>query len=356
MMKALEFGGMPAACPESDIDTGSFQPATVNLFIAGYGNVGKALVKMISDNHDAIASRTGKDLRICGLANSRRYLIDNAGIDPAALADGVAGCFPGALTDLSLARSVFVDCTASEGIGIWYPQLMKAGYAIVACNKIPFAGSMASFANLVRTAAREHVGLRYETTVGAALPILATLERAAVSGDTVVSVEAVLSGTLNYLCDRYEGRDFAALVEEARCKGYTEPDPSVDLSGRDVLRKTLIMARVAGIPLEETDVRLEPFPEDTALAAAYADAAASGRHLRYVASLRRITLPDGSARWSATVGLQAVGPDSPLYTLTGTDNCAVITSTDYPSPQEIRGAGAGPRQTAAGVLHDILAC
>ena len=319
---------------------------TVNLFIAGYGTVGRALVKMIFENHDAIAARTGKDLRICGLANSRRYLIDTAGVDPAALANGVAGSFFGALADLSLAGSVFVDCTASEETGLRYPQLMKAGYGIVACNKIPFAGSAARYAALVGTAAREHVGLRYETTVGAALPILSTLERAAVSGDTVVSVEAVLSGTLNYLCDRYEGHDFAALLEEARQKGYTEPDPSIDLSGRDVLRKTLILARVAGFPLEEKDVLLTPFPAEAGLAAAYAEATAQGRRLRYVARL------DGQGH--AIVGLQAVGPDSPLFTLTGTDNCAVITTADYPSPQVIRGAGAGPRQTAAGVLHDII--
>ena len=327
---------------------------TVNLFIAGYGNVGKALVKMILENREAIARRTGKDLRICGLANSRRYLLDTAGVDPFALAEGTAGSFFDALADLSLSGSVFVDCTASEEAGLRYTQLMKAGYGIVACNKIPFAGSSARYEALTRTAAREHVGLRYETTVGAALPILSTLERAAVSGDTVVSVEAVLSGTLNYLCDKYEGHDFDALVEDARQKGYTEPDPSIDLSGRDVLRKTLILSRVAGAPLEESDVRLEPFPEESALAAAYAQATDAGRRLRYVASLRREVPADGTARWSATVGLQAVGPDSPLYSLPGTDNCAVITTADYPSPQVIRGAGAGPRQTAAGVLLDIL--
>ncbi|MBQ1708512.1 MAG: hypothetical protein II026_05555, partial [Bacteroidales bacterium] len=270
--------------------------------------------------------------------------------------------FFNALADLSLSGSVFVDCTASEETGLRYPQLFKAGYDVVACNKIPFAGSFDRYAALKAAAVREQVALRHETTVGAALPILSSLERMVLSGDELVSVEAVLSGTLNYLCDKYEGRDFAALVEEARQKGYTEPDPSVDLGGCDVLRKTLILARVAGIPLEETDVRLEPFPEEEALAAAYAEAAASGRRLRYVAALRRVT-PDahpsaeeagGAARWYATVGLQAVGPDSPLFTLEGTDNCAVITTADYPSPLVIRGAGAGPRQTAAGLLLDIL--
>ena len=319
---------------------------TVRLFIAGYGTVGKALVQMIAENHDAIAVRTGKDLQLCGLANSRRYLLDTAGVDPDALEQGCTGSFFDALADLSLANSVFVDCTASEEAGLRYPQLMKAGYDIVACNKIPFAGTFERYAALVATAAREHVGLRHETTVGAALPILASLERMAVSGDTLVSVEAVLSGTLNYLCDRYEGHAFAALVEEARQKGYTEPDPAVDLSGRDVLRKTLIMARVAGLPLEEKDVEIKPFPKEKELEAAYAEASAAGRKLRYVARL--------TGAGKATVGLQAVGPDSPLFSLTGTDNCAVITTADYPSPQVIRGAGAGPRQTAAGVLQDIL--
>jgi aspartokinase/homoserine dehydrogenase 1 len=319
---------------------------TVPLFIAGYGTVGKALVKMIGENHDAIARRTGKDLRICGLANSRRYLIDTEGVDPASLGDGCTGSFFEALADLSLEGAIFVDCTASEETGLRYPQLFKAGYSVVACNKIPFSGSYESYAALKAAAAREHAGLRHETTVGAALPILATLERMAVSGDTLVSVEAVLSGTLNYLCDNYLGHDFAALVEDARQKGYTEPDPAVDLSGRDVLRKTLILARVAGFPLEETEVQLEPFPAEEQLATAFADATADGRRLRYVARL--------DAEGHARVGLQAVGPDSPLFTLTGTDNCAVITSTDYPSPQVIRGAGAGPRQTAAGLLSDIL--
>ena len=323
----------------------------VNLFIAGYGNVGRALVRMVNENHDTIAARTGKDLRLCGLANSRRYLLDAAGVDPAALADGYRGSFFDALADLSPSGAVFVDCTASEETGLRYPQLFQAGYSVVACNKIPFAGPYDCYAALVGAAVREHVGLQYETTVGAALPILATLDRAAVSGDTLVSVEAVLSGTLNYLCDRYNGNDFAALVEEARQRGYTEPDPSVDLGGRDVLRKTLIMARVAGIPLEEADVRLTPFPDESTLAAAYAKAAADGLRLRYVASLLRAP---AAPRWLATVGLQSVGPDSPLYALPGTDNCAVITTADYPSPQVIRGAGAGPRQTAAGLVQDIL--
>lgn len=319
---------------------------TLRLFIAGYGTVGKALVKMIAEQHDAIAERTGKDLRICGLANSRHFLIDAGGVDPSLLETGPSTSYFDALADLALAGSVFVDCTASEETGLRYRQLFEAGYSVVACNKIPFAGSFEHYAALTKAAVRAKAALRYETTVGAALPILATLEKMMASGDTLVRFEAVLSGTLNYLCDRYEGRDFSSLVEDARQKGYTEPDPAVDLSGRDVLRKILIVARTAGFPLEEKDVDLAPFPAEPELEAAYADASSKGLRLRFIAQL--------DAQGRASVGLEAVGPDSPLYSLSGTDNCAVITTADYPSPLVIRGAGAGPRQTAGGILQDIL--
>lgn len=322
----------------------------LNLFIAGYGTVGKALVGMIMGNREAIARRTGKVLRICGLANSRRYLVDASGIEASRLGEGVAGSFAEALDGISLPGSVFVDCTASRETGPRYIRLMQAGYSVVACNKIPFSGDYRMFSELTSAAAREGAGLRFETTVGAALPVLSTLDRIVASGDRLVSVEAVLSGTLNYLCDRYAGRGFGALVEDARLKGYTEPDPAVDLSGRDVLRKTLILSRVAGVPLEESDVLLESFPGEPALGEAYLDAVTKGLRLRYVASLRR----DGAGLWQASVGLKAVGPESPLYSLAGTDNCAVITTSDYPSPLVIRGAGAGPRQTAGGLLQDIL--
>ena len=187
-------------------------------------------------------------------------------------------------------------------------------------------------------------GLRYETTAGAALPVLVTLDRVVQSGDTLVKMEAVLSGTLNYLLDNYSGSGWEELVEDARIKGYTEPDPSIDLSGKDVLRKVLILSRQAGIPLEESQVVLEPVPDD--MESRFNAAAAKGKKLRYVASV----YADGKA----CVGLAEVGPESPLYSLRGTDNAILITTGDYPSPMLIQGAGAGTRQTAGGLLNDIL--
>ena len=319
---------------------------TVPVFIAGYGRVGKELVKMLRQQAPVIAARTGVELRLCGLANSKRYFIDTEGIDSPEnlLSHGSAGSFADALCGLTLEHPVFVDCTASEEMGFRYPDLFHSGYSVVACNKIPFSGTHTQYAQLVQEACSAGVSLRYETTVGAALPILSTLERVVCSGDKLVKVQAVLSGTLNYLLDQYDGKDWDALVEDAREKGYTEPDPSVDLSGRDVLRKVLILSRVAGIPLEEGAVQLEPIPAD--IAARFATAAAKGCRLRYVASV--------DAAGQAVVGLQEVGPDSPLYNLHGTDNAVLITTAHYPSPMLIQGAGAGTRQTAGGLLNDIL--
>ena len=174
--------------------------------------------------------------------------------------------------------------------------------------------------------------------------MLVTLDRVVQSGDTLIKMEAVLSGTLNYLLDNYKGSGWDALVEDARIKGYTEPDPSVDLSGKDVLRKILILSRQAGIPLEESQVTLEPIPSD--IEARYHAAASEGKKLRYVATV--------DACGHASVGLREVGPDSPLFSLKGTDNAILITTGDYPSPMLIQGAGAGTRQTAGGLLNDIL--
>ena len=215
---------------------------------------------------------------------------------------------------------------------------------MVACNKIPFSGTYAQFRNLQLDAQKAGVALRYETTAGAALPVLVTLDRVVQSGDRLVRMDAVLSGTLNFLLDNYKGTGWEELVEEARVKGYTEPDPNIDLSGVDVLRKILILSRQAGIPLEETQVSLEPIPAD--IAQRYEAANAAGRKLRYVASV--------DAEGHASVGLQEVGPDSPLYGLRGTDNAVLITTGDYPSPMLIQGAGAGTRQTAGGLLNDIM--
>lgn len=332
----------------------------INLFMAGFGTVGKALVQIIAKNALAIAARTGKNVRICGLANTRRYVIATEGIDPSRaaelLADGTSAAenaYFDALLDLGLEGSIFVDCTANPDLGFRYPELFRAGYQVVTCNKIPFSSSYEQYNALKSQALKAGVNLRYETTAGAALPILETLDKVLNCGDRIRKIEAAISGTLGYIFDRYDGSvPFEEIVEEAHRKGYTEPDPAIDLSGRDVLRKLLILSRQTGIPLEEADVDMEPVPDSREIARRQAEASSQGLKLRYIASL---TIEEDDS-FHAACRLECVSPDSPLYWLRGTDNAAVITTEDYPSPLLIQGAGAGARQTAGGVLGDILAC
>lgn len=352
----------------------------INLFIAGYGTVGKSLVKIISENRDKIAARTGKLINVIGLSNSRRFVLDTAGIDLSKsdelLLNGEIAAdeaYFEALAAISLENSVFVDCTASSDISYKYMNLFKRGYSVVACNKITFSAPYRQYKALKAAAVENGASLKYETTVGAALPILESIARSVNSGDAIQKVEAVLSGTLNFIFSTYrggEGGTFAEIVRRAQDAGYTEPDPRLDLSGRDVLRKLLILSREAGVPLDEADVQIDPIlgpeyfsvkiPEfyqmladnEESFAASWREADAKGLRQRFVASLiKDDSAPNG---YRASLGLKAVGPEHPLYNLSGTDNSAIITTDFYPSPLVIQGAGAGARQTASGVLNDIL--
>ena len=352
----------------------------INLFIAGFGVVGKALVDIIAKNGEKIAARTGKRLHVCGLSNSRKFVVDRQGLDisdPEALLAGGQSAADEAyfetLSTLTLENSVFVDCTGSSDIAYKYMNLFKKGYSVVACNKITFSAPYEQYATLKTSALENNASLRYETTVGAALPILESISRSVNSGDEIVRIEAVLSGTLNYIFSNYaggEGGTFAEVVKRAQDAGYTEPDPRLDLSGRDVLRKLIILSREAGVPLDEKDVEISPIlgPEffegkvpafyqmladnEAMFAARYHEAADKGLRQRFVASLvKDETSPLG---YKAKIGLEAVAEGHPLFGLCGTDNAAIIKTDFYPSPLVVQGAGAGAYQTASGVLNDIL--
>ena len=352
----------------------------IHLFIAGYGVVGKALVDIISKNRDKIEERTGRRLHVCGLANSRRFVIDKNGLALENIAELLAEGESSAdeayftqLATLTLENSVFVDCTASADIAFKYMNLFKRGYSVVACNKITFSAPYKHYAALKSAAIEIGATLRYETTVGAALPILESISRSVHSGDEILRIEAVLSGTLNYIFSNYAGGiggTFAEVVKRAQDAGYTEPDPRLDLSGRDVLRKLLILSREAGVGIDEKDVDVSPIlPEEffegdveafyaklaaneDMFAAQYKEAAAQGLRQRFVASLvKDAEAPFG---YKARIGLERVEADHPLYSLCGTDNAALIQTEFYPSPLVVQGAGAGAYQTASGVLNDII--
>ncbi len=352
----------------------------INLFIAGYGTVGKALVEIITEKREDILKRTGKRLNVIGLSNSRKYVIERSGLNPenaeVLLANGRNAAdesYFEELATLSLENSVFIDCTASSDIAYKYMNLFNRGYSVVACNKITFSAPYVQYANLKKTALESGASLRYETTVGAALPILESIARSVNSGDEILKIEAVLSGTLNYIFSTYDGgatATFAEVVKTAQEKGYSEPDPRLDLSGRDVLRKLLILSREAGVPLDEADVEIDPIlgpdffegkvPEffeklkenETIFANRYKEAASQGKRQRFIASL----VKDETAKngYRARMSLESVSPEHPLYNLMGTDNSAIITTDFYPSPLVIQGAGAGAKQTASGILNDIL--
>ena len=371
----------------------------VNLFIAGFGTVGKALLGIISSQREGIERRTGKRVNVIGISNSSHYILNTEGLDLATesghnpteatfkIIDKVKNLLESgesaaddayfeALAGVSMENSVFVDCTASSDISYKYINLFRRGYSVVACNKITFSAPYRQYSALKSAALSTGASLKYETTVGAALPILESVRRCINSGDRIHRIEAVLSGTMNYIFSTYNGGPaangseptFAQVVRNAQEAGYTEPDPRLDLSGRDVLRKLIIMAREAGIPIDENDVDSVPVlpaeyfsgdvnafykmleDNEETFSSHWKEAAGKGCRQRFIASIES----DGDSGYRCSMGLRDVSQEHPMYNLAGTDNSAIITTDFYPSPLVIQGAGAGAFQTAGGILNDIL--
>ena len=347
--------------------------STVNVYIAGFGAVGKALVETIGRSAGAVAERTGKKLVIAGIANSRQYVTDLSGIAPGNAASileekGRAGSFTQAVLSEAPRRSVFVDCTPDNSIYLEYEALLEKGINIVSSNRRSFAVPFVKYAAMHNAARRSGVFLRYETTVGAALPVMESIARSANSCEEITSIEAVVSCTLNRIFSQYDGTGtFASMVRKACKDGLTEPDPRIDLEGRDALRKLLILAREAGVPLEEGDVTIDPVvPGDLSslsleefyrhlesmeglFAEEYRTSAAKGCRRRFVAGLQK----DGDS-FRAWIGMRDVDGKHPAYHLRGTENAIIVRSAFHPYPLVIAGAGEGARQAASSLLNDIL--
>jgi aspartokinase/homoserine dehydrogenase 1 len=334
--------------------------------LLGAGVVGGALLRLLSAG--------GHDVRLVGLANSTRQCVDPTGLDfdaaPALLAQAEVGrsddALLAALDASGAARRVVVDATASAETASRHADWLSRGYAVVTANKIAAAASADAWRGLRAASAR---GAFYgdAATVGAGLPVLATLRRLHACGDALVALEGVFSGSLSWLFNRYDGtRPFSSLLREARAWGYTEPDPRVDLCGADVARKLVILARAAGhaidvddvaveglVPASLRDVDVETFLAragelDVIIAERHAAALAEGYCLRHLATF------DANGR--AHVGLVAVGADHPAARLSGADNLFALTTQRYRArPLVIQGPGAGADVTAQALLGDLLA-
>jgi aspartokinase/homoserine dehydrogenase 1 len=344
----------------------------LNVFVTGTGNVGRRLLDQLLQQQRYLLDHLRIQIRVVGLANSRKMVFNNDGIDlrqwqqaldngePMELDAWIAG-----ITTRNLRNSVFADVTANAEVASRYASLLQKSISIVACNKIACSSVYGNY-RLLKDLAREYnARFLFETNVGAGLPVIGTLNDLTRSGDKVRRIEAVLSGTLNFVFNHYNGEQpFSNVVKQAQDEGYTEPDPRLDLSGTDVMRKIMILARESGEKTEMEDIENQSFlpascmqgsvedfytamiKEEKHFKSLYQAAAGEGKKLKFVARYDN---------GKASVGLQHIGPDHDLYHLYGKDNVVLFYTDRYPEqPLVVKGAGAGAEVTASGVFADIL--
>lgn len=345
----------------------------VNLFVTGIGNVGGKLLGQIARQQEYLLSEMKIKMSVTGISNSRKMIFDADGIDLAnyknLMEKGEKADLEGFLQraiDLNLRNSIFIDITASEAVAKMYAPYLENSIAVVACNKIASSSAFKNYRKLKKLSVEYNAPYLFETNVGAGLPVIDTLNNLITSGDSIIKIEAVLSGSLNFVFNNYNsGTTFHEVVKRAQTDGYTEPDPRIDLSGVDVARKILILARESGQKMELEDIVNTPFLSEKSMAADsidrffealeqdeqhYADilakADSNNTKLKYVASYG-----DGKAQ----VGLREIPVGHPFYNLEGKDNIVMFYTKRYPEqPMIIIGAGAGAEVTASGLFADVI--
>lgn len=349
----------------------------VNLFITGTGNVGSRLLAQLEKQQQHLQNDLRLQVRITGIANSKKMLFSDEGIDLTKWKELMQQGMPMDIEELTtsiekknLRNSVFIDVTANHEVAKTYGRFLQKSISVVACNKIACSSSYDSYKNLKDLAREFNALFLFETNVGAGLPVIGTLNDLLQSGDNVKRIEAVLSGTLNFVFNNYTGeKSFASVVRQAQKEGYTEPDPRLDLSGKDVMRKIMILARESGENLEMDDISNKSFmPEECMQGNVedfyYAmekheehfkslvnDAKQAGKKLKFVASYFNAPRDGGKA----SVGLEHIDPQHDFYHLYGKDNAVLFYTNRYTEqPLVVKGAGAGAEVTASGVFADII--
>lgn len=344
----------------------------LNVFIAGAGNVGSKLLSQLYSQMQYLKDQMRLQIQVVGIANSKRVVLDDAGIDLTNWKELLQEApevnihsFVESIIQKNLRNSVFVDVTANSTVASVYGSLLQKSIAVVACNKIACSAKYEDYKKLKLLARTFNTQFLFETNVGAGLPIIGTLNDLLRSGDKINKIQAVLSGTLNFVFNHYDGSiPFAQVVKRAQDEGYTEPDPRLDLGGTDVMRKIMILAREAGEQMEMEQITNESFLPASCFEGSvedfYKEMEKQEAHFKQLydaakanqAKLKFVAMYDKGV---AKVGLQHIPADSDFYHLYGKDNLVLFYTARYPEqPLVIKGAGAGAEVTASGVFADII--
>jgi len=347
---------------------------TLHVFNIGTGNIGSTLFSQLNKQHDFLEEQNDIEIKVVGISNSRRMYFNENGIDlnnwknemeaEGEVAD--LATFISKMQEMNLPNCVFIDNTASKLPSTYYENIFQSNISIVTCNKIANSGEYAQYKLLHETARKHGVDFFYETNVGAGLPIVRVLKDLMMSGDRLLKIEAILSGTISYIFNNFkDDASFYDVVKKAQELGYTEPDPRDDLGGIDFMRKMLILGRDAGYPIESSEVQLGNILPESCLKASSVDefyaellkadeyfnnlkreAEETGKVIRYIGSLEN---------GKVAISLQMVDENHPFYALSGSDNIISFTTERYKErPLVVKGPGAGAEVTAAGVFADLV--